>query len=91
MPILNDIMEHGIIGPVVREGLQTGLEQGMQQDLQQGMQKGELTILRRLISRRFGSLPGWLEEHLVKLSTNELEEISLCLLDAEDIDELFRR
>jgi predicted transposase YdaD len=103
MPILNDIMEHGIIGPAIREGLQKGLEQGIQQGmqqgmqkgiqqgLQQGMQKGELTILRRLIGRRFGSLPGWLEEHLVKLSTGELEEISLRLLDAKDIDELFRR
>ncbi len=74
-------------GKACKKGRQEGLEQGMQQ----GMQKGELAILRRMIGRRFGPLPGWLEEQLVKLSTNELEEISLRLLDAKSIDELFGR
>jgi hypothetical protein len=55
------------------------------------MQKGELAILRRQIGRRLGSLPGWLEERLVNLSTSELEEISLRLLDAKDLNELLGR
>jgi predicted transposase YdaD len=79
MPILDDIMDHDVIGPAIREGLQ------------KGRLEGELAILRRQIARRFGSLDPWVEEHLNKLSTTELEEVSLRLLDANNVDDLFNR
>jgi hypothetical protein len=77
MPILNDIMDHDLLGPTFREGEQKGLQQG------------ELTMLRRLLEKRFGAVPAWMDEHLAKLSTTELEEISLRLFDTKSIDELF--
>ncbi len=83
MPILDDIMDHDVIGPAIREGLQQGR--------QEGLQKGELTILRRQIGKRFGALPTAVDERLAKLSTAELEDISLRLLDAKSIEELFSR
>ena len=83
MPILDDIMDHDVIGPAIREGLQRGL--------QEGLQKGELTILRRQIGKRFGALPTSVDERLAKLSPAELEDISLRLLDAKSIEELFTR
>jgi flagellar biosynthesis/type III secretory pathway protein FliH len=49
MPILNDILDHEVVGPAIREGLQKGLEQGLQQ--------GRQDILRRILEKRFGSLP----------------------------------
>jgi len=64
MPILNDIMDHGIIGPAIRQGLEKGREEGVQQ--------GELAILRRQLSKRFGSLPKWAHENLNRLSSAEL-------------------
>jgi len=79
MPILDDIMDHDVIGPAIREGMQ------------QGLQQGEITILRRQLNKRFGALPSWIYERLTKLSTAELEDISLRLLDASSIEELFKR
>jgi predicted transposase YdaD len=75
MPILNDIMDHKVFGPLIR----------------QGEQKGELTILRRLLNKRFGDIPAWIDDRLTNLSTTELEDLSLRLLDAKSIDELFVR
>ena len=44
MPILDDIMDHGVIGPAIREGMRKGRLEGVQQ--------GELTILRRQLDKR---------------------------------------
>lgn len=83
MPILDDIMNHDVIGPAIRKGIKQGMKQGVQQ--------GELTILRRMIDKRFGSLPAWVDERLTKLSSAELEELSVRFVDAKNIDELFSR
>jgi predicted transposase YdaD len=85
MPILDDIMDHDVLGPTFREGLQKGLEQGVQQ----GAQQGELAIIRRLIHKRFGGMPTWVEESLANLSTVELEDLSVRLFDVQNIEELF--
>jgi hypothetical protein len=42
-----------------------------------------------MIDKRFGSLPAWVDERLTKLSTAELEELSLRFIDAKSVDELF--
>jgi predicted transposase YdaD len=83
MPILDDIMDHDLLGPIFRDGEKQG-------ELK-GQLKGELTIVRRLLAKRFGPLPTWLDERLTRLSSAELEELSLRLLDAKNIDELFSR
>ncbi len=53
------------------------------------IQKGELIVIRRQIAKRFGPLPTWADDRLATLSTTELEDLSLRLLDAEDLDQLF--
>jgi hypothetical protein len=83
MPILNDIMDHDLLGPIFREGKQEGL--------QEGLQKGELAILRRQLAKRFGTPPAWVDERLAKLSTAKLEDLSLRLFDTQSIEELFGR
>jgi predicted transposase YdaD len=40
MPIMHDILDHEVIGPAIRRGLEQGRQQGMQQGLEQGMQQG---------------------------------------------------
>ncbi len=93
MPILDDIMDHDLLGPAIRQGMQKGLQEGMEKGIEkgiaQGVQKGELNILGRQLSKRFGMLPPWVDERLSKLSTTELEELSLRLFDAKSIDDLF--
>ena len=54
MPITEDIMDHEIIGPAIRKGLQQGRIEGRVE--------GELAILRRQIAKRFAPLPAWVDE-----------------------------
>jgi len=79
MPILDDIMDHDFLGPLIRQGRQEGII------------RGELTILRHQLRKRFGELPAWVDDRLTNLSTSELEDLSLRLFDAKSIDELFVR
>jgi hypothetical protein len=74
VPILNDILDHEVIGPEIKKGIQMG----------------ELKILRRQIKKRFGSVPNWAEERLAKLSAKELEELSVRVLDAKSIETLLK-
>jgi hypothetical protein len=52
--------------------------------------KGELTVLRRLLEKRFGPLPEWAEERLASHSASELEELSLLVLDAQSLEDLLK-
>jgi hypothetical protein len=78
MPIDVDIMKHAIVAREYRRGVQ------------EGRQEGERTVLRRLIEKRFGVLPGWAEERLTARSTAELEELSVRVLDALSIEDLLK-
>jgi len=71
------------------EWKQQWMLQGMQQGMRQGMQKGEAVLLRRLLQRRFGDLPGWVDEHLASADTNTLEEWGLRVLSAGSIEDVF--
>jgi flagellar biosynthesis/type III secretory pathway protein FliH len=86
MPILNDILEHEVLGREYKKGLQQGLQEG----LQQGVQRGELMVLRRQIEKRFGTIPNWAEERLLTFPAHELENLSVRVLEANSIEELLR-
>jgi hypothetical protein len=78
MPIDLDIRDHETLGPL------------FQAERQEGRQEGDIAILRRLIEKRFGALPGWAAEKLAGLSTTELEELSERVLDVRSVEELLR-
>lgn len=80
MPLLNDILDHPVLGREYKRGLQEGVQQGVQQ--------GELTVLRRLMEKRFGVLPAWAEERLGQLSSAEIEALAVKLLDANTLTDL---
>jgi hypothetical protein len=88
MPIDLDIREHEVLGPLIIEAEHKGREQGKEEGLQKGLQAGELTILRRLIEKRFGAVPGWAAERLASLPAPALEALSEKLLDANSLEEL---
>jgi len=73
MPILNDIMDHEVIGPAIR----------------QGRQEGRSEILKRLLEMRFGSLPAWVEPRLSALSVSELDDLLVRVFDVTRLEELF--
>ena len=72
MPILDDIMDHEIIGPARR----------------QGMAIGARTVILRLIDKRFAPLPDWAKARLDAMTPAEYEKIELRLLDAPTIADL---
>jgi predicted transposase YdaD len=60
MPILDDIMDHDLLGPLIRRGQQEGR--------QEGRHEGELTVILRLLRKRFGVLQIGTEERLAARS-----------------------
>ncbi len=80
MPILNDIMDHEVIGPAILKELEKGRLEGLKEGLKEGQQMGSQNILRRQLERRFGALPEWAFEedaqngHGVKLATERASE-----------------
>ena len=75
MPIHGDIMDHSVIGPLIR----------------QGRAEGQLALLTRLIEKRFGSIPPGIRKRIAALKPAQLERAGLRLLDAERIEDLFAR
>ena len=74
MPILNNILDHEVLG----------------REFKKGQQAGELIMLRRLIQKRFGAIPSWAEKRLAAKSVPELEELSVRVLDVKSLKELLK-
>ena len=53
------------------------------------MRKGRQEILRRMLEKRFGAVPPWVETRLITLSASELDEVAVRLLDVARLEELF--
>jgi Domain of unknown function (DUF4351) len=82
MPILNDIMDHKVLGREFKRGRAEGI--------QEGFQEGERKILRRMIEKRFGAIPAWVEEQLLGGSESEIEALSDRVLDAHSLEDLLK-
>jgi hypothetical protein len=79
MPILIDIMDHGVIGPAIRQGRREGkLEEAS-------------AIAQRQLTARLGPLSSATKKRLAKLTLPELEDLAIRLLTAKGIAELFPR
>ncbi|MCI5132425.1 MAG: DUF4351 domain-containing protein [Candidatus Electrothrix sp. EH2] len=55
----------------------------------EGEQKGEIRLLFRQLRKRFGELPGWVEERLRQASSGMLETWSERVLTASTLEEVF--
>ncbi|MDQ1471272.1 MAG: hypothetical protein QOJ99_2752 [Bryobacterales bacterium] len=79
MPILDDIMDHDLLGPEIREGER------------RGYQRGEQAVVLRQIEKRFGTVPSWALQRIEVLSAPDLEDLALRLLDPCTLEELLPR
>jgi len=77
MPILNDILDHDLLGPAILQGRQEGLQEGQQK------------IVRIILDKRLGVIPEWVEARLRILSAGELDAIAKRALDTESFEDLF--
>jgi predicted transposase YdaD len=90
VPVFIDILENKVLGPPYKKGLEEGRQEGRQEGLQKGLREGELAVLRRLIEKRFGAIPPWVEERLAGRPTVELEDLSVRVLDVQSVEDLLR-
>ena len=60
---------------------QEALEEGIEQGRLEGRLEGELSVVMRLLTRRVGAIEPQLRSRLQQLSTTQLEELALALLD----------
>ncbi len=72
-----------------QKGLQEGRQKGLQEGRQEGRQEGEALLLRRLLTRRFGELPAWVNERLANASNEELEHWADQMLEAATLEGVF--
>jgi hypothetical protein len=70
------------ITSIERMGIEKGREEGLQQ--------GEVLLLRRQFTRRFGVLPAWVEQRLLDAVPAELERWADRILEAQQLDDSFR-
>ena len=84
MPILDDIMDHKVIGRERKRGIALGRAEG----LAEGVAEGERRVILRQIGKRFGPVPDWANERIQALSAPDLEQIELRRLDATSLEEL---
>jgi hypothetical protein len=73
MPILDDIMDHEVIG----------------RDRKRFMAEGERIVILSLVAERFGPVPAWARERIEILVAPELEQLALRLLKVQTLEELF--
>jgi hypothetical protein len=71
------------------QGRQEGRQEGLQKGLQKGLQEGETLVLKKQLHKRFGELPSWVEDKLVKAGVDELESWAEAILDAKTLEEVF--
>ncbi|PSB42693.1 hypothetical protein C7B80_26700 [Cyanosarcina cf. burmensis CCALA 770] len=80
-----DIMKESVIYQgIIREGLQQGIQQG----IQQGKQEEALSFTMRLLTRRIGEVAPDLQAQIQNLTTPQLEELGVALLDFNNADAL---
>jgi hypothetical protein len=79
MPILNDIMDNEVVGPLLRQGRA------------EGRVEGQVEILLSLIEKRFGKIPPAVSQRVAALKPAQLKRVGLRLLDAHRIEDLFAR
>lgn len=61
-----------------------------QRGRQEGQREGEASMLSRLLQRRFGEPPAWVNDKIAKANLATLEEWSLKFVDAKTLDDIFQ-
>jgi hypothetical protein len=93
MPILDDIMDHDVLGPVLRrgreEGRKEGREEGREEGRKEGLEVAGRSFIKRSLEQRFGIVPAWIDARLASLSADELDALFDRLPEVSDIKNLF--
>jgi predicted transposase YdaD len=87
--IRDEYLQEGIqIGK--QEGIQIGKQEGIQIGKQEGRREGEISLVMRLVRRKFGQPDRELTTKISNLTLEQLENLGEELLDFTTIDDLKR-
>jgi hypothetical protein len=75
MPILNDIMDNKVVGPLLR----------------QGRVEGQVEMLLSMAEKRFGRIPPDVARRIAALKPAQLKRVGIRILDAQRTEDLFAR
>ena len=73
---------------IYREILAEGELIGEKRGKQEGERHGRLTLIRRMLNRRFAFLPKHVKTGVAKLSASQLDRLGEALLDFHSVDEI---
>ena len=65
-------------------------EEGREKGLEEGRKEGEAALLFRLLELKFGPIPQWATDNIANADKNALENWSLKLISADNLDEIFK-
>jgi hypothetical protein len=86
LPELDDLQELNIM---LAQRIEQWAEAYIATGRQEGRQEGEAKLLTRLLKRRFGELPAWVELKLTSATEAQLTAWSDALLDAHSLADVF--
>lgn len=76
-----------------QEGIEIGIQQARtlaEQSKRDGMQQGERLLIKRLLSRRFGSVPSTYLEEVDNADAEKLLELGDLIIAANTLDDIFK-
>jgi len=74
---------------IERLGEKRGWEKGRKEGWQEGRNEGQITLLQRLLTRKFGPLPESVQQCIQGATPAQIETWSLNVLDAQTLEEVF--
>ena len=77
-----------LVGIGTERGKKEGLKEGKEEGEKLGRRKEALTILTKLLRRRFGALPRWASARLRQADAEQLEAWAERIFDANDLTDL---
>ncbi len=87
MPILDDIMDHEVLGREYKKGHKEGKAEGQAE----GEAVGERNLFRRQLEKRFGPLPELAQQQLATCSTAQVETLNDALFSGATLEEILTR
>ncbi len=86
--LLDEIWEEVRMLKIMQYAEEKGLEKGMEIGLEKGRGKGKLSVIKRMLFKKFGMLPDELNHRIDTLDEIMLDELSLAILDMQQLDDL---
>jgi hypothetical protein len=75
---------------LLKKSRKEALIEGIEQGIEKGRKEGEILVLQRLLTRKFGTLPDYLTGKIAHASQQELESWLDKVIDADNLDGIFQ-